>query len=65
MFAVGIEHHKQFLPNIVLSSNFWFSDKMPSVYLIIPNNGCLDFWLLNNNDFIFVLTERRSQPKTL
>lgn len=36
MFAIGIAYHKQFLPDIELSSNFRFSDQMPSVYLIVP-----------------------------
>lgn len=58
MFAIGIVHYKQFL----LSPNFRFSDKMPQFTLSPPNNGCLDFWLLNNNDF-FVLTKEENNPK--
>lgn len=58
MFAIGIAYHKQFLPDIELSPNFCYSDQMPSVYLIVPNNSCLDSWLLNNTE-CFCLKERR------
>lgn len=64
MFAIGIAYHKQFLPDIELSPNFYFSDQMPSVYLIVPQNSCLDSWLLNNTE-CFCLNERRKQPHTL
>lgn len=34
---------------------------MPSVYPIVPNNNCLDSWLLNNTE-CFVLMKEENNP---